>query len=389
MRVLIFTFEFVPFSGGIARYTHEVAAGLSRLGCEVRVLAPSYGHGEELDATATFSTRRMKVRHGGAELLRFVPGTIALRREIDRFTPDITLLTSDLAHGIGGVICARRGLPFVPVVHGSEVTKHFPSSTVKQRLQSIPLGYCYSRASSVLCVSEFVRSLLAGAGFAEDHLVVIHNGIDGRFVREPRNPARVARVRERFGIDGKTVLLTMARLVRRKGQAAMIEALRGVLVRHPDVRYVIAGIGEDADHLQTLTRSLGLEDVVVFTGAIDEVDKIDMLDACDVFVLPSMSDGLRVEGLGIALLEAGARGKPLIGGRHGGVPEIIEHGVTGYLVDATHPGQLEQSVALLLDDPDRAASMGHAVRDKIERGFLNDRMAAAVKERFESVLRAR
>ena len=114
-----------------------------------------------------------------------------------------------------------------------------------------------------------------------------------------------------------------------------------------------------------------------------------MLDACDVFVLPSMSDGLRVEGLGIALLEAGARSKPLIGGRHGGVPEIIEHGVTGYLVDATHPGQLEQSVALLLDDPDRAASMGHAVRDKIERGFLNDRMAAAVKERFESVLRAR
>ena len=119
MRVLIFTFEFAPYSGGIARYTHEVATGLSRLGCDVFVLAPSYGFGEELDTTEPFTTARMAVRHGGTELFRFVPGFVSLRRAIGRFSPDIVLLTSDLAHGIGAVVCARKGLPFVPVVHGS------------------------------------------------------------------------------------------------------------------------------------------------------------------------------------------------------------------------------------------------------------------------------
>ncbi len=387
MRVLIFTFEFVPFSGGIATYTREVAAGLTGLGWEVRVLAPSYPDAEAVDDAAPYSVVRMGLRHGGPELFRFVPGTRALRREIRRFAPDVVLLTSDLAHGLGGVVCPGLGVPFVCVVHGSEIAKHFPPTSLKERLQAIPLGRSYRRAARAVCVSRYVRGLMSDAGFEPGKLAVIHNGVDASLVRAPTDSEAVGRLRERWRLRGRTTLLTIARLVERKGQAAMIRALPRVLDEQPDVTYVVAGTGEDRSRLEGLALELGVEDAVVFTGEIAEADKVPLIDACDVYVLPSRHDGRRVEGLGIALLEGAARGKPLIGGRHGGVPEIVEDGVTGYLVDGRDPQDIAAAVLRVLNASDRGRSLGAVARDKVRGGFLTEHMAAALSELLEASAR--
>jgi phosphatidylinositol alpha-1,6-mannosyltransferase len=386
MRILLVTFEFPPFSGGIATYTHTAARGLAELGCRVRVLAPSYPEEGEADETADFETVRMGVRHGAAEFWRFAPATVEISRALSEFEPHVVLLTSDLAHGVGAVACSLEGVPYVPVVHGSEITKHFPATSILRRIQAFWLGHSYRGAARVFCVSHFVRDLMARAGFSPSCLTVIHNGIDPRILHAEPSPERMRQIEDDLHLDGKKVILTIARLVERKGQAEMIRALPSIVRRHPEACYVVAGTGEDAGRLKALARTLGVDDAVRFPGEISEGDKIGFLDLCDIYVLPSHSDGVRVEGLGIGLLEAGARGKPLVGGRHGGVPEIVSHGENGFLVDVTREGELCRAVSELLDHPHRAREMGDAARRTIAEGFLSDRMARETKLELERIL---
>lgn len=385
MKVLLVTFEYPPFAGGIATYAQTVAETLVKKECTVRVLAPWYPGCEALDATLASQTVRMGVGHGSWELIRFAPGLAHLYAQLRSFKPDCVLLASDLAHGIGAVACASSGVPFVPVVHGSEVAKHFPASTWKQRLQAVGLGYAYRKADRVVCVSGYVKGLMEDAGFPGDRLEVIHNGIGNHLVDTPRDPERERGLRHRYGLGDRKVLLTFARLTPRKGQDMMIRALGEVLRRHPGACYLVAGTGDDGVRLRDLATEAGVSDAVVFTGEVPEEDKIPLLDLADVYVLPSRSDGKRVEGLGIALLEAAARGKPLVAGRHGGVPEVVTHGHNGFLVDPMDPEDLGTHVARLLGDAGMARSFGDSGREMVRTRFLADGMAEGYRRLFETL----
>jgi len=386
MKVLVVTFEYPPYAGGIATYTLTVAEALARLACEVRVLAPAYRGSAALDAGLASTTVRMPVGHGTNELVRFVPGLVHLHAELARFRPDVALLASDLAHGIGAVACSARAVPFVTVVHGSEIAKHFPARTPKQRLQAIWLRRAYRSATGVICVSAYVKGLMERAGFGAERIAVVHNGVEDRLVEERADASREADLRRRHGIGSRKVVLTFARLTPRKGQDLMIRALADVLARHPDACYVVAGTGDDEARLRALAGELGVGGAVVFTGRVAEEDKVALLDLCDAYVLPSREEDQRVEGLGIALLEAAARARPLVAGRHGGVPEVVEDGTNGYLVDPADPRGLADRVAELLDDPARARAMGAAARAIVRERFLASRMAEACRDRLAAAV---
>ena len=382
MKVLVVTFEYPPFAGGIATYALTLAESLVARDCRVRVLAPWYPGSEALDATLASETVRMGVGHGTMELVRFAPGLFHLVRQIRAFAPDGVLLASDLAHGIGAVACAVLGVSFVPVVHGSEVAKHFPPRTAKQRLQGVALGYAYRRADRVVCVSGYVKDLMVAAGFAAERIQVIHNGIDAALLDAPRDPVREAALRARYGVGKGPVLLTFARLTPRKGQDTVFRALPGLRTRFPGLRYLVAGKGDDGGRLQALAATLGVEDAVVFAGEVPEEDKVALLDVCDAYVLASREEGQRVEGLGIALLEAAARGKALVAGRHGGVPEVVEDGVNGFLVDPLDPEDVGRRLAQVLADPEAARRMGEAGRERVRTRFLAGVMASAYRDLF-------
>ena len=382
MKVLLVTFEYPPFSGGIATFALTLAETLARLDCDVRVLAPAYPGCEAFDAGLASRTVRMRVGHERREAVRFIPGLIHLRRELARFRPDVALLASDLAHGLGAAACGARGVPYVPVVHGSEIAKHFPPRTLKQRAQAVWLRRAYALADRVVCVSAYVRTLMVGAGFDPARIAVIHNGIPDTTISAPRDPGREKALRARLGIGDRRVVLTFARLTPRKGQDVAIRALPSLLARHPDACYVVAGTGADAGRLARLARDEGVAASVVFAGRIEEEDKLALLDLCDVYVLASRAEAQRVEGLGIALLEAAARAKPLVAGRHGGVPEIVTHGESGWLVDPADPADVAARTADLLADPERAARMGAAARRIVSERFL----AAAMGRAYRSLL---
>lgn len=385
MNVLIVTFEYVPFAGGIARYTFEVAKGLFRLGCTIRVLAPQYPGSTKIDRQCDFRTVRMKVTHGTKELTRFLPGLKYVRDHIKAFKPDAVLLTSDLAHGIGAWQCIRSRIPFCPVVHGSEIVKHFPHSGMKRRVQARWLKFSYDRANTVICVSEYVRNLMITAGFDGQKLQVIHNGIDEQLLTTPRNDNKIRALRERHNLQDRKVIMTMARVVQRKGQDQMIQALPKILNREPKACYMIVGAGSDASYFKRLAQETGVANNVIFTGEIPESEKIHYLDICDVFVLPSRGDGHRVEGLGISLLEAAARAKALIGTDHGGIKEIIKNAETGFLIPAHSREQLANRVIELLADPGLAQQLGAGAKRKISGAFTTVAMARKTKALLEAI----
>ncbi len=143
-------------------------------------------------------------------------------------------------------------------------------------------------------------------------------------------------------------------------------------------RYVIVGDGPHQGQLEADVHALGLTDIVHFAGPARDEDMPAWYAAADVFVMPNRSDGVDFEGFGMVFLEAAAAGKPTIGGRSGGVPEAVEDGVTGLLVDGADVGDLEKAMAALAESRELRAQYGIAGRERAVRRFSWDRAARDV-----------
>ena len=184
-----------------------------------------------------------------------------------------------------------------------------------------------------------------------------------------QGPARIDPEIERR-LAGKRVLLTVGRLVPRKGQDMVLRALPDLLDRYPDLHYVMAG-GTDGPGAQArqpyedLINRLGVGDNATLLPNLDNAGVAWLYERCEIFVMANrtMADG-NTEGYGIVFLEAGAHGKPVIGGRAGGAVEAVDDGSTGILVDGNQIEDIQRAVSLLLDDPEMAARMGEAGRRK-------------------------
>jgi len=163
------------------------------------------------------------------------------------------------------------------------------------------------------------------------------------------------------------ILLTVARLSkfdRYKGVDMVIEALPKILSIIPNTYYIIIGDGDDRPRLERLVTDLGLQDHVIFVGKVTESELVAYYRACDVFIMPSAK-----EGFGLVFLEAMAFGKPVIGGNHGGTPDIVVDGKTGFLVEYGDVDALADRLIRLLQDEKLRRCMGEAARRHVKENF--------------------
>jgi phosphatidylinositol alpha-1,6-mannosyltransferase len=174
------------------------------------------------------------------------------------------------------------------------------------------------------------------------------------------------------------VILTVGRWLateRYKGMDTLITALPRLLPRWPELQLALVGSGDDRAWLEELTEKNGVLRHVHFLSGLSSAELAACYSACEIFALPSHG-----EGFGLVYLEAMARGKPVIGGAHGGAPEVIEDGVTGYLVPHGDPIQLATSIETLLADPANAKEMGARGRQRVEREFRFNVFAKSFKK---------
>ncbi len=232
-------------------------------------------------------------------------------------------------------------------------------------------------ATRVVATSEAVRGRLARWPAAHRQCVVVPNGLDLQaFV--PLKDADA--VRESLGLPaGARVIGTVGRLVPFKGHRHLLEAFARLRAREPDVHLVVVGDGPERAALERQARELGVAPAVRFTGHREDVP--DLLAALDVFVLPSLA-----EHFGRVLLEAMAMERPVVATAAGGVPEVVEAGVTGLLVPPANAAALADAVLTLLADPAHGRALGRAGRRRVEARFDLRHHAAAVEAVYAAVL---
>jgi glycosyltransferase involved in cell wall biosynthesis len=174
------------------------------------------------------------------------------------------------------------------------------------------------------------------------------------------------------------VVLTVGRWLateRYKGMDTLMTALPRLLLRWPDLQLVFIGTGDDRPWLENIARDSGVGRHVHFLTGLTYGELSACYGACEIFALPS-----RGEGFGFVYLEAMARGKPVIGGAHGGAPEVIQDGVTGYVVPHGDPVQLATSIDALLSNPELAREMGARGRERVHNEFRFSVFAKAFKK---------
>ena len=231
--------------------------------------------------------------------------------------------------------------------------------------------YC---VDSIIGVSSQIEGKYKADGDVS-RVICIRNGIDleGKSVQTDR-----WRTRQELGVDSGTSLIgTVGRLTPVKGIPYLLKAAR-ILLRHgANVKVLVVGDGSIRLDLMTQTRDLGISENVVFLGHREDTD--ELLQALDIFVLPSLS-----EGIPMALLEAMAASRAIVASRVGGIPEIVDDGSEGFLVEPMDVDGLAASCRRLIESPDVARRMGEQARKRVERDFsataMADRVTSVYKE---------
>lgn len=227
-------------------------------------------------------------------------------------------------------------------------------------------------------LSEATREYLCREqGIGPDKVTVIYPGID---VERFADVGQRAAVRQELQIPLDTLVVgAVSRLVPEKGLADLMTAMARILREIPNTRLVIVGDGPLRSQLERSITGLGLQGLVHLTGSRRDIPKL--LSAMDVFALPSHR-----EGFGMALVEAMAAGLPVVATDVGGIPEVVEHGVTGFVVPPHDIGALSVNILLLLEDSALRAKMGADGRQQVQQRFTARRAAMQTQDLYLSLL---
>ena len=272
-----------------------------------------------------------------------------------------------------GTLAARLagGIPVVSTRHNDDRFFLNPLIALVHYLVS-------TQQRSIIAISDHIARFTINCGVDRPEKVRrIYHGLEASaFERQVQRQV----IRESLGLPADCFLLaSVGRLTDQKGHRFLISALPGICRRIPHARLLLVGTGELELALRALAREIGVGDRVVFAGVRRDIPAL--LQACDLFVLPSIW-----EGFGIVLLEAMAARKPIIASRVSTIPEVVVDGETGLLVPPGDVEALVAAVTYLEQHPELARAMAERGRQRLEQHFSIDKMVADTEALYEEIL---
>lgn len=349
--ILIPVYDFKPLLGGVANYVHELAVQFSRR-ARVHVISRRVPGMEEFDQDLPYQITRIAVPTSTLGSYPFFAR--ALREFMRQQRPDALFCPTWLPDGAAArSAIGSAEIPYFVAAHGMEVFDNFANirngirTVLTRRLRRA----VFEGARKVFPVSNYTRkAVLAEAGGSEASTITVNNGVNPAIFRKL---PETAGLRAKYKPAGEKIILTVTRLYPYKGVDRMLEALPAIVRAVPGVRYLIAGTGPDQERLQELATRLGLESHVSFLGAVPLATIVELYNVADLFIMLSREALPDVEGFGLVFLEAAACGLPSLAGRSGGIPDAIEEGESGWLVDPCNLQEIAASTIDLLRCPDR------------------------------------
>ncbi|MEU3714260.1 glycosyltransferase family 4 protein [Streptomyces catenulae] len=376
-KTLIVTNDFPPRPGGIQAFLHNMAQRLDPT--QVVVYASTWKRGAEgRAATAAFDAEQeFPVVRDRTTMLLPTPAVTrratALLRE-----HGCTSVWFGAAAPLGLMAPALRAAGarrIVATTHGHEAGwAQLPAA--RQLLRRIGEG-----TDTLTYLGEYTRRRIGAALTPEAaaRMVQLPPGVDEKTFHPGSGGDEI---RARLGLSDRPVVVCVSRLVPRKGQDTLIEAMPAITAAVPDAVLLIVGGGPYEKELRALAERTGVAGSVRFTGAVPWAELPAHYGAGDVFAMPCRTrrGGLDVEGLGIVYLEASATGLPVVAGDSGGAPDAVLDGETGWVVPGGSPRATAERVVTLLQDPELRRRMGERGRAWVEEKWRWDLLAEKLKE---------
>jgi len=348
---LFITNDFGPRAGGIETFVHGLIERLPK--GSVIVYTSAQPNAAEFDAK-WLENFGVEVIRDHSKILLPTPSVIKSCQKIIS-NRKLSKVAFGAAAPLGVMARAMRragAQTIVALTHGHEVWwSKVPPFTLAIRYMSRNLdaiaylgNYTKGEISKALRKSDVSKLVQIAPGIDVEHFV----------------PTDSSKLRAELGLTNKSVIISVGRLVHRKGQDKLIASLPAIKAAVPNVHLVLVGVGPHQAYLEKLAVKLRVADCVTFIGRINYSELPKYICVGDIFAMPSRSRffGLEVEGLGIVYLEASACGLPVVGGSSGGAPDAVLVGETGVVVDGTKTLEIAEACIELLNNPELCALMG-------------------------------
>ena len=342
--------------GGAERHLLDLSLGLRELGAHIEVIVPRAGPLSERLQNAGLAWRCIEmVRPVGnddyaldQDVLREFEAYFSQRR------PDVVHSHLYPAHLHASLAARRAEVPLIMRTAHTLVVRDADPQLAR------------ATGCHTIAVAEAVLRRHEQAGTPRDRLHLIYNGV---------SPSPSDRA------TGRTpgLLGTLSRLSREKGVDVLLRAVDDARRRRPDIRLLVAGQGPELPVLRRLAADLAITPAVEFVGHVEDVDRF--FQQLDLFVLPS-----REEACPMVALEAMTTGTPVLATAVGGVPEVVGHDRSGWLVPPNDPQAFATAIVSLIDDPQRLRHYGREGRAMVERKFTRERMVEKTFELYQSLL---
>jgi phosphatidylinositol alpha-1,6-mannosyltransferase len=343
MKFLLITLEYPPMIGGVANYLKDVCRALGKDNCLV---------------------------YGPSILARFfwpkwLPAMFSARKIIREKKVDMVLISHVLPMGYLALIYKKFfGIPYIVFTHGMDILIQ-----QKSRWKQFWIKKIIKNARGVVANSEFTRAEVLKLGVKKDKTATVY----------PCPNQNIKLLRFKGGFNGKKVILSVGRLVKRKGVDKVIEAMPKILESVPEAVYFVVGSGSYKKELVELKNKLNLGDKVVFTENTRDEEMNFFYASSDVFAMPARRIGGDVEGFGIVYLEAALFGKPSVAGNVGGAPEAVLDGITGLIVNPESAEEIAEAIIKLLKDDVFRAKIGEAAKNRVMNEFVFEKQMEKMK----------
>lgn len=343
---------------GAERILTYLCEGLRQRGHDVSVACKPHPELEDELARLGIPTYPLAIGGKVNPLAPFMLASLARRLQADVIHTHLS--TASLWGSVGGRLA---GVPVVAEVHALNTRR------------------CFMLANRIVTCSEGVRQHLLHQQVPPQRMEVLHNGLPDRLFRGLKDRAAV---RAELGIGPQTpVIGAVAHLAEKKGQRHLLEAMLLLRVHFPEAVCLFIGEGETHLELAELAEQLGVDRSVRFLGF--RPDAVQLMVGLDVVVLPSVAK----EGLGVALIEAGFLGKPVVGSDCPGIDEVIVSGETGLLAPPGDSMALADAIGRILRNPVLAKRFGENGRRRAQRLFSMESMAENAEQIYYSLLSRR
>lgn len=369
-HLVLLTTDFKPNIGGIAQYLHSLWHELSQFE-QTTVISTiprqeknwTYNYNLKILSSSTHLKQNNNTRETWNLLRDLHPQKeiIPFLKTIDADSLEVFI---GVWHPISHFWCRgllNANIDYSIFVYGKELLDSHYQGLAEKRAEDIQNAkrvYCCSDATC-----ELTKSIVGGNLNTQTIYPIIRNLSESNSFND-----EVISYQKRFNLTNKTIILSLSRLVHRKGIDLALESFAALMPKYPNTVYLIAGEGEKKEQLEQYVIKLGIRDNVLFLGSVDDSTKTILFKICDIFVLPirqSIKDDW--EGFGITFLEIAIARKPSIAGKTGGVIEAIEDKITGFLVNTVNCEEISQAMDVLLSDKALRTQMGNNARKYAEK----------------------